>query len=201
MHRSEQPIRDTFFVTAPTPAALEAPAPTAAEGNLVVDLSARIRNKHGTELNELREALSGSSQRDSRHSGRRHYRMSPTSSIEDENINVTIVVETVEWGWFAAGPAPAGTCVTVSVAAHRKDSGIQATLSLTECDSWLRALLPGPWMTHVYRCCCSTGSTSAGVVSYRLFLDALHKPTPKPAEVLAEGCQPLQLQEISHRAV
>ena len=200
MHRSEQPIRDTFSVTAPTPAAVDPPAPSAAhgpsaaEGTLVMDLSAKIRNKHGTELNELREALSQSSQRDSCHSGRRHYRMSPTSSFEDENINVTIVVETVEWGWFAPGPAPAGTCVTVSIAAHRKDSGIQAPPSLTECDSWLRALLPGPWMTHVYRCCCSTGSARAGVISYRLFLDALHKPTPKPAEVLAEGCQPLQLQ-------
>lgn len=193
MHRSEQPIRDTFSVTAPT-RAVGAPAPAAAEGNLVADLSARIRHKHGTELNELREALSGSSHRDSRHRGRRHYRMSPTPSFEDETVNVTIVVETVEWGWFATGPAPAGTCVTVSIAAHRRDSGIQAPLSLTECDSWLRALLPGPWMTHVYRCCCSSGSASAGVVSYRLFLDALHKPAPKPPEVLAEGCQPLQLQ-------
>ncbi|MGO4250117.1 hypothetical protein AB4Y87_23230 [Paenarthrobacter sp. RAF54_2] len=191
MHRSEQPIRDTFSVTASIRPAVDAPAPNATAGT--VDLTAGIRNKHGSELNELREALIGSSQRGSRHSGRRHYRMSPTSSFEDENINVTIVVETVEWGWFAAGPTPQGTCVTVSIAAHRKDSGIQAPLSLAECDAWLRALLPSPWMPHVYRCRCSPGSASSGVVSYRLFLDARYKPTPKPAEVLAEGCQPLQL--------
>ncbi|MGO4588112.1 hypothetical protein VUN82_00840 [Micrococcaceae bacterium Sec5.1] len=158
-----------------------------------MDLSARIRSKHAAELNELRQEVSRSSQGEPIHSGRRHHRLGPTPSIENENINVTIVVETVEWGWFAPGPAPAGTCVTVSVAAHRRDSGVQASLSLTECDSWLRALLPGPWMTHAYRCCCSTGSANAGIVSYRLFLDAFHKPTPKPAEVLAEGCQPLQL--------
>lgn len=192
MHRPEQPLRDTFSLAAPVPPAVDAPENTAEEGPLAKDLNARIRNKHGAELNELRQAVSGLSHRDG-HIGRRLHRMGPASSFENENINVTIVVETVEWGWFAAGPAPAGTCVTVSIAAHSRDSGIQASLSLTECDSWLRALLPGPWMTHVYRCCCSTGSVNAGVVSYRLFLDELHKPTTKPSEVLAEGCRPLQL--------
>jgi hypothetical protein len=190
LHPPEQPLRDTFSVAAPVPPAVGAPANTAGEEGTARDLNARIRNKHGTELNELRQAVSRLSHHDG-HMGRRHHRMGPASSLEDESINVTIVVETVEWGWFAPGPAPAGTCVTVSIAAHRRDSGIQASLSLTECDSWLRALLPDPWMAHVYRCCCSTGSVNAGVVSYRLFLDELHKPAPKPAEVLAEGCQPL----------
>ncbi|MGJ3190639.1 hypothetical protein [Paenarthrobacter sp. FR1] len=74
----------------------------------------------------------------------------------------------------------------------QKDTGIQTSLPLTECDAWLRALLGGQWMLHAYRCGCATGAASENVVSYRLYLDAARKPIRKPEEVLADACLPLQ---------
>lgn len=168
------------------------PGAETASRSVDADLSARIYNTHGRELSELRAALTASSRRgDASRLGRRQHRAGPMPSAGDANINLTIVAETVEMGWFAAGPAPAGTCVTVSFAAHRKDAGYRTPLSLAECDAWMQALLDSSWMSQAYRCRCATGPAGEGVVSYRVFLDAAHKPVPKPAEVAAEACQPL----------
>lgn len=172
---------------------VESPLP--AERSLSMDLSARIQNKHRGELNDLRHVLTAPSWRDDPlHRGRRQHRLGPMPSFEDVNANLTIVAETVELAWFAVGPAPAGTCLTVSIAAHQKNTGIQTPPSLTECDAWMRALLGDPWMAQTYRCRCSSGAASESVVSYRLFLDGMHKPAAKPDEVMADGCQLLSAQ-------
>lgn len=176
----------------------ERPAGNAAEQISALDLSARIRNKHGGELNDLRAALTAAPPlEDPRHLGRRQHRLGTLPSFENANVHLTIVAETVELGWFAVGPAPAGTCLTVSIAAHRKESGIQTSLSLAESDAWLKALFGSSWMPHAYRCGCSTGAASESVVSYRLFLDSGHRAIPKPIEVLADACRPLTPQVTS----
>ncbi|SDX31029.1 hypothetical protein SAMN04487912_11024 [Arthrobacter sp. cf158] len=169
------------------------PQATPADWSLALDLSTRINNRHGGSLHQFREALTPSARsQDLGHRGRRQHRLGPLPSFDDENVSLTIVAETVELGWFAVGPAPEGTCLTVSMAAHRKDTGHPAALPLAECDAWMQALLGGPWMAHAYRCECATGAASERVVSYRLFLDQNHKPVAKPQEVLAEACHPLQ---------
>ncbi|TVU58100.1 hypothetical protein FQP90_22120 [Paenarthrobacter nitroguajacolicus] len=166
---------------------------TAAERSWAVDFSARIHNKHAAELNELRTAMTEAPRRgEPRHLGRRQHRLGPLQSFEDASVQLTMVAESVELGWFTVGPAPAGMCLTVSIAAHQKDTGIQTSLPLTECDAWLQALLGGQWMLHAYRCGCATGAASENVVSYRLYLDAARKPIRKPEEVLADACLPLQ---------
>ncbi|MFJ4028629.1 hypothetical protein ACIPWF_14735 [Paenarthrobacter sp. NPDC089989] len=114
--------------------------------------------------------------------------MGPTPAMEDHTIKLTLVAESAEFGWFTAGPAPKGSCITLSLAAHHEESGLPATLPRAECEAWMRALFGNTWMPYVYICECSTGSR---VVSYRVHLDALQKPVAKPVEVLAEGCRPL----------
>jgi hypothetical protein len=112
--------------------------------------------------------------------------------MKDATVKLTMVAEIVELGWFALGPAPSGTCATLSLAAHHEETGLQADIPADECEAWLRALVGNAWMPYVYRCECSTGPASASVESYRLYIDSSQRPTGKPAEVLAEGCRPLE---------
>lgn len=111
--------------------------------------------------------------------------------MEDPTVKLTIVAESAEFGWFTTGPAPSGTCITVSLAAHHEENGLPAKLSALECEAWLRAFMGNSWMPHVYSCECATGAMSADVASYRVYLDELERPAAKPAEVVASGCHRL----------
>ena len=152
------------------------------------ELAARIQHAHGPELKSLLADLTSPSDH---RSGRRLHRLGPVPSMEDATIKLTLVAEAVELGWFAPGPAPSGTCVTLSLAAHHEETGLHAEIPADECEAWVRALVGHAWMRFVYRCECSAGPASASVDSYRLYLDSFHRPAGKPVEVPAEGCRPL----------
>lgn len=154
-----------------------------------MEFAARIQGAHGPELKSLLADLTVPADH---LTGRRLHRMGPVPSLEDATIKLTLVAEVVELGWFTLGSAPTGTCVTLSLAAHHEETGLHADLSTEECEAWLRALVGNGWMRFVYRCECSAGPASAKVVSYRLYLDSFQRPVSKPAEVLAEGCRPLE---------
>ncbi|MFI2565501.1 hypothetical protein [Paenarthrobacter sp. NPDC018779] len=149
-------------------------------------MTAKIQRIHGIELRSFLATLTSES--GSLNPARKQYRMGPTPSMEDHTVKLTLVAESAELGWFTIGPAPAGTCITLSLVAHHEESGLPARLSANECEAWMRALFGNSWMPHVYSCDCATGPASMNVVSYRVYLDGLQRPSPKPLEVLAEGC-------------
>lgn len=157
-----------------------------AELSSSTELTARIQRTYGKDLGELRAAVRSGS-------GRMRHRLGPVADTEDSTVKITLVAELAELGWFTAGPAPAGTCVTVSLAAHHEASGLPAKLLPLECEAWLKAFVGDSWMPHVYKCDCSAGPLSAHVMSYRVYLDDCQRPAAKPAEVRAEGCRPLSL--------
>lgn len=157
-----------------------------AQAAAVAELTARIQRVHGLELKSFLSAMAPGSGR--LNPGRRQYRFGPTQAMEDLTIKLTMTAESAEFGWFTMGPAPSGTCLTLSIVAHHEESGLPARISPTECESWMRALIGNSWMPFLYRCECATAPVGANVVSYRVYLDSGHRPIPKPMEVMAEGC-------------
>ncbi|MFJ5955912.1 hypothetical protein ACIQC5_08125 [Paenarthrobacter sp. NPDC092416] len=172
----------------------------------VNELTSRIQVQHNVELTEFRRNLTGPQRHASpfretgHHSAsahvpnadRRSVRLGPVQSLEDGNANLTIVADVEGLAWFTADSGLLGSCITVSIAGHRRNTGTRAPLPLDECDAWVRAILGGSWIPHVYR----AGNTGAGegktdIASYRLFLDERRNPTAKPSAVNDQGLRRL----------
>lgn len=147
----------------------------------------KIQNRHGTALTGLLDALARA---------RPHRpapgepppvrplglpRLGPLASVESRGTDLTIVTEWVEAGWFTQEAGPCGTCVSISIAGHNRNTGIRAPLPLAECDAWMTAIMDDAWLHHVYRCTKpARRADHVDSVSYMLFLNEEYSPTLKP---------------------
>jgi hypothetical protein len=122
--------------------------------------------------------------------------MGPVQSVEDGNANLTIVADVEGLAWFTADKGLLGSCITVSIAGHRRNTGTRVHLPLAECDAWIEAILGGSWITHVYRAGNKVEPDGRlDIASYRLFLDERRNPclqaagrcrldAPKPGRIV-----------------
>ncbi|WP_314324850.1 hypothetical protein [Paenarthrobacter ilicis] len=145
------------------------------------ETSGRIQYRHGQLLPEFRAAL--------RETGngrtRRTWRLGPVASIEDNSTQVTLVAGLMGLGWLlTSGQGPGGIAVTIVIAGHRKDTGIRAALTSSECTAWLHAILGLDWTRSIYRLDGITGASHGpAITTYRLFLDAQRQAMPRPQEI------------------
>lgn len=148
-----------------------------------------LQNHHGSALAQLLDALTLARHQRLRTGDvqplrpPRLPRLGPLASVQSEHTNLTIVTEWVEAGWFTLEPTPNGTCLSIVIAGHSRLTGIQAALSLAECDAWMTAIMDSAWLEYVHR---QTEPTKrpdhVKVASYRVFLNEEHSPTLNPNE-------------------
>ncbi|MFJ4171352.1 hypothetical protein ACIPY3_17755 [Paenarthrobacter sp. NPDC089714] len=161
-------------------------------------LTTRIQIQHTQELNAFRQDITSppyqAGTATALNTARRSVRMNPVQSVEDGNASLTIVADVQGLAWFTADKGLQGSCITLSIAGHRRATGTRLSLPLAECDAWIEAILGGPWITHVYR---SGASPEPGgkldVASYRLFLDERSNPVAKPKSVVDDSLRRLEL--------
>ncbi|SEJ61407.1 hypothetical protein SAMN04487917_10835 [Arthrobacter sp. yr096] len=152
------------------------------------ELTTKIQIQHTQELSAFRHNITSAPYKAGTptqlNADRRSVRMGPVQSVEDGNANLTIVADVEGLAWFTADKGLLGSCITVSIAGHRRNTGTRVHLPLAECDAWIEAILGGSWITHVYR----AGNKVAAdgrldIASYRLFLDERRNPVSKPQAV------------------
>ncbi|MGO4433861.1 hypothetical protein AB4Y88_11345 [Paenarthrobacter sp. RAF9] len=152
------------------------------------ELTTRIQIQHNHELSAFRQDITSAPYQGatipSLNAGRRSVRMSPVQSVEDGNANLTIVADVEGLARFTADKGLKGSCITVSIAGHRRNTGSRVHLPLAECDAWIEAILGGSWITHVYRAGYKAEPDGRlDIASYRLFLDERRNPVSKPQAV------------------
>ena len=161
-------------------------------------LTTKIQIQHTQELNAFRQDITSppyqAGTATALNTARRSVRMNPVQSVEDSNASLTIVADVQGLAWFTADKGLQGSCITLSIAGHRRATGTRLSLPLAECDAWMEAILGGSWITHVYR---SGASPEPGgkldVASYRLFLDERSNPVAKPKSVVDDSLRRLEL--------
>ena len=153
------------------------------------ELTTRIQVQHNQELSVFRKDITSAPHKagtaTSLNADRRSVRMGPVQSVEDGNANLTIVADVEGLAWFTADKGLLGSCITISIAGHRRNTGTRVHLPLVECDAWIEAILGGSWIANVYR----MGNKAKpdgrlDIASYRLFLDEHRNPVPKPQAVV-----------------
>jgi len=152
------------------------------------ELTTRIQIQHTQELSAFRRDITSPPYKagtaTTLNADRRSVRMSPVQSVEDNHANLTIVADVEGLAWFTADKGLLGSCITLSIAGHRRSTGTRMHLPLAECDAWIEAILGGAWIPHVYR---AGNKVAPGgrldVASYRLFLDERRNPVSKPQGV------------------
>ncbi|MET3903070.1 hypothetical protein [Paenarthrobacter sp. 4246] len=152
------------------------------------ELTTRIQIQHTQELSAFRQNITSPPYKagtpTSLNADRRSVRMGPVQSVEDGSANLTIVADVEGLAWFTADKGLLGSCITVSIAGHRRNTGTRVHLPLAECDAWIEAILGGSWITHVYRAGKRVESDGRmDIASYRLFLDERRNPVAKPQAV------------------
>ena len=162
------------------------------------ELTTKIQIQHTQELNSFRQDITSppyqAGTAAALNTARRSCRMNPVQSVEDGNASLTIVADVQGLAWFTADKGLLGSCITLSIAGHRRNTGTRVPLPLAECDAWIEAILGGSWITHVYRS--GTGAEPGGkldVASYRLFLDERSNPVAKPKSVVDDSLRRLEL--------
>ncbi|WP_314324897.1 hypothetical protein [Paenarthrobacter ilicis] len=152
------------------------------------ELTTKIQIQHNHEVSVFRQDITSApyvaGSHGSPNTTRRSVRMRPVQSVEDVNANLTIVADVEGLAWFTADKGLLGSCITVSMAGHRRSTGTRIHLPLAECDAWVEAILGKSWMPHVYR----AGNPGEpgdrlDVASYRLFLDERRNPILKPQSI------------------
>ncbi|MGP0222520.1 MULTISPECIES: hypothetical protein [unclassified Paenarthrobacter] len=161
-------------------------------------LTTRIQVQHTQELASFRQDITSPPYQagtpTALNAARRSVRMGPVQSVEDGNANLTIVGDVEGLAWFTADKGLLGSCITVSIAGHRRSTGSRVQLSLAECDAWIEAILGGSWLNQVYRS--GTSVVRDGrldVASYRLFMDERSNPMAKPKTVVDDTLRRLEL--------
>lgn len=161
-------------------------------------LTNKIQIQHNRELASFRQDITSppyqAGTATTLNTARRSVRMNPVNSVEDGNANLTIVADVQGLAWFTADKGLLGSCITLSIAGHRRNTGTRLALPLAECDAWVEAILGGSWITHVYRS--GTAAERDGkldVASYRLFLDERSNPVAKPKSVVDDSLRRLEL--------
>lgn len=152
------------------------------------ELTTRIQIQHNQELSAFRQDITSAPYQAGTPAAlnvaRRSVRMQPVQSVGDDSANLTIVADVEGLAWFTADKGLLGSCITVSIAGHRRTTGTRVPLPLAECDAWIEAILGGSWITHVYRAGTPIeGDGRLDVASYRLFLDERRNPVAKPKAV------------------
>ncbi|MBT2588405.1 hypothetical protein [Arthrobacter sp. ISL-95] len=113
-------------------------------------------------------------------------------SFEDTNTNLTIAAHTDELAWFTAEPVGPGTCITVIIAGHSRETGIRAPLPLDECDTWAHVILGPAWITHTYKAStCGNIRGHLHLLRYRVFLDDQGNPIGRPDQIGDDEFRPL----------
>ncbi|MFP3579535.1 hypothetical protein [Arthrobacter sp. fls2-241-R2A-200] len=161
------------------------------------ELTTRIQIQHNQELSAFRQDITSPSYRSSTsaslNADRRSVRMAPVQSVGDGNANLTIVADVEGLAWFTADKGLLGSCITVSIAGHRRNTGTRVHLPLAECDAWIEAILGGSWITHVYRAGKKVESDGKlDIASYRVFLDERRHPVSKPSAVADSSLRRLE---------
>lgn len=161
------------------------------------ELTTRIQIQHTQELSAFRQDITSAPYKagtpTTLNADRRSVRMGPVQSVEDSNANLTIVADVEGLAWFTADKGLLGSCITVSIAGHRRNTGTRVHLPLAECDAWIEAILGGTWITHVYRAGNKVEPDGRlDIASYRLFLDERRNPVSKPQAVADSSLRRLE---------
>lgn len=159
-------------------------------------LTNKIQIQHNRELATFRQDITSppyqAGTATALNTARRSVRMNPVNSVEDGNANLTIVADVQGLAWFTADKGLLGSCITLSIAGHRRNTGTRLALPLAECDAWIEAILGGSWITHVYRSGTAEPDGKLDVASYRLFLDERSNPVAKPKSVVDDSLRRLE---------
>ena len=161
-------------------------------------LTTKIQIQHNQELAAFRQDITSppyqAGTSTTLTTARRSVRMNPVHSVEDASANLTIVADVQGLAWLTADKGLQGSCITLSIAGHRRTTGTRVPLPLGECDAWVEAILGRSWLPQVYRA--GTPAQPDGkldIASYRLFLDERNNPVAKPKSVVDDTLRYLDL--------
>lgn len=161
-------------------------------------LTSRIQIQHNQELTAFRQDITSppyqAGTSTTLNTARRSVRMNTVHSVEDASANLTIVADVQGLAWLTADKGLQGSCIALSIAAHRRNTGTRVSLPLAECDAWVEAILGRSWMPQVYRAGTSVQADGKlDIASYRVFLDERSNPVAKPKSVVDDTLRCLDL--------
>jgi hypothetical protein len=161
-------------------------------------LTTRIQIQHNQDLAAFRQDITSPPYQagtpTTLNNARRSVRMNPVHSVEDASASLTIVADVQGLAWLTADKGLQGSCITLSIAGHRRNTGTRVPLPLAECDAWVEAILGRSWLAHVYRAGApDQADGKLDIASYRLFLDERSNPVAKPKSVVDDTLRRMDL--------